>query len=101
MVESTTIVRYNQASDGGCKSGISQTEERTSSFPLRIHPIHIAETSIQTACHHPLSVIVLLVPANPAQVEIDCVEHLKPCPTPSLFDGSAPSFSYDGSNRQV
>lgn len=45
--------------------------------------------------------IVLLVPAHPAKVEIDCIKHLKPCPAPRLFDGSAPGLGYDGCNSKV
>jgi len=98
---STTIMWYNNTLNCSHESGLHQTEECSSSLPLRCHSVHITVTSEIVSTHYPLRMIILLVPNYAFQFQIYYVQDLMRIRTPCLLNRSSPSLGYKRRDGEI
>ena len=96
-----TLVRFeNGALDCSYQWGFGQTIERTSSFPLGGHSVHVTKTCEIVSSYCPFRMIFCLLPLDISHLHPDHVCYFIGSLAPGLRERSAPSLSYQRRSSQ-
>lgn len=96
-----TLVRFKDGVlDCSYQWGFGQAVEGTSSFPLRVHSVHISKTCEIVSSYCPFWVILCLLPLDISHLHPHHVCHFIGSLAPGLGERSAPSLSYQRRSSQ-
>ena len=96
-----TLVRFkNSVLDCSYQWRFWQAIEGTSSFPLRVHSVHISKTCEIISSYCPFRMILCLLPLDISHLHPHHVCHFVRGLTPGLGERSAPSLSYQRRSSQ-